>query len=302
MATSKLSTIYAVDINATLIDHVVSMRVDPAIAQEVRGADGLVQQSFVAIMSQSPVVETTSLALKKVLDAMGLMGTVLPGPVTFAFQAITQGGQRTAGSTHIDLTVNEGMLVLQSISASQGQIAQVVFQTVASYDGSNEPIVIAGSQALIGSPAVTEVFTVGPANINGVLLEGIQSIDVQFGIEIISMMSAGDIWPTFLATGQIKPIITIRTTDPDALLDIGLDGTAQGVTDSVVYFRKKAIDGTNVTDETAEHISMTIDQGQITVSSVQGDHPNPIETEIIITPTFDGTNASIVFATAVAIT
>ena len=98
-----------------------------------------------------------------------------------------------------------------------------------------------------------------------------------------------------------QPSITIRTAEALALNTFGLAGTAQGVTDSVVYFRKKDEGGTVVANATEEHISFTVDEGIITVDDVTGPHGDILGSQVVITPTYDGTNAIMAIDTTAAI-
>ena len=55
----------------------------------------------------------------------------------------------------------------RSVSASQGANATIDLEAFATYDGTNDPVLITGSQAYTAGTGVTEVFTLGPATING---------------------------------------------------------------------------------------------------------------------------------------
>ncbi len=123
-----------------------------------------------------------------------------------------------------------------------------------------------------------------------------------FGIDIIKHGSSGLVFPLFTGIQTRRPRFTIGTNDITALLDIGLEGTAQTATDSVVYLRKITENGARVADATAEHISFTIDDGMIWVTSMGGSNNSPQAGEIIIQPTFDGTNPIVVTSTTATIT
>ena len=82
---------------------------------------------------------------------------------------------------------------------------------------------------------------------------------------------------------------------------LGLSGAAQGATDSVVYLRKLAKNGTRTADATAEHISFTIDDGMMYCSDITNRHGQRIGTEIVIHPIYDGSIAILVIDPACAI-
>lgn len=302
MATSKLSTLYAVDIASTLLDEISNVNVDPAIQKQMAALGGAIEPRFVTIMGQSPVINFSSHALARCLAAVGVSGLALASPAELFWQAILIDGGREGTLKHFQMTVNAGLVVPRRISAQQGGLATITYDIICRYNGTNEPIVYTVDQTLAGSPTVDELFTIGKATINGVDLTGITGIDIDFGLQIVQQISDGDIWPTFVGIMERSaPVISIITTDVVSMNTFGLDGTAQGATDSLVYFRKKLADGGNVTDVTAEHIKFSIDAGIITVEQTGGGHPGPIECTVMITPVFDGTAAILAISTASAI-
>ena len=317
MAVTTAHTLYAVDVdpitaaNAVFIDQVSDFTVDPRIAETLQAADGAVDPTYVAVMSQDPRItfSTTAIAtfLAEVTNTAFMAGIKIDSDVTHDglecyFQKLAEGGTRSAGATHVKLTVNEGLLLPRAITASQGGIATLPLECVIGYDGTNEPIVITANQALAGTPVVGELFTVGPANINGVALDAIQSVTIDPGIAEIALASDGAIWPTYIAIQSRQPMITIQTLDVSILNTYGLDGTAVDASDVIVFLRKLLEGGTRTPDATAEHISFTIDEGIIRCGAITGAHGDVLGAQLEIRPTWDAVNAILVIDPAVAIT
>jgi hypothetical protein len=313
MSITKLYTLYAVSLDTAtlagsdvLLDQIQSFGVSTGINRVLQRGDGQVDPTYVAVMSQRPGIQFTTTALATALGAAGISGAEIdadetyPGLVSW-FQKMDEGGTRASGSSHLKMTAASGILVPRSIQASQDGPATANFEAILTYDGSNEPIVIADSQALAGSPAVGELFTVGPASINGSALEGVQEITIEPGIQLRVASGDGDVWPTYVAIMSRAPSIRIRTTDATALATFGLDGTEQGATDSVVYFRKMGEGGTRVADGTSEHISVTVDDGMVTVENQDVTQDGVAVADVVLTPTYDGSNAIIAISTAAAI-
>ena len=305
MSTTALHTLYAVDIdpiteaNAVFVDQVSDYNVDPAVQETLQSADGQVDPTFVATMFQSPRVTFTTSALATVLakcsNAFLISGMKIDSDGTHDgaelwFQKLAEGAIRASGSSHIKLTINEALLVARAINATQGGIATIGMELIIGYDGSNEPIVIADNQALVGSPTVSELFTLGPVKINGTALEGIQSVSIDPGITEIVQGDSGEVWPTFIAIMGRAPMITINTTKAISLSTFGLAGTPQSADDSVIYLRKLTEGQTRVADAVAEHISFTIDAAQIRCGAITGSHAGTIGTQVQIRPTWDGSN------------
>jgi hypothetical protein len=304
MSSTTLHTLWACDAGGTLIDEITNHRVATQIQRMMRTVGGEVEPKFVCIGEQRPSIFFTTLALARALAAVGADGLTLSAAANFWFQKmVVDSGTRAGALSHLKLTVNAGIIVPRTLRAAQGDYATLEYECACRYNGTNEPIVPLASQSLTGTPAVDEKFTVGPVNINGAALDGIKETTIDFGLQLLLEVSEGDIWPTFIAIMErATPLITIRTTDALAFNTLGLDGVAQGATDSEVYFRKKAADGGNELDATAEHIKVSIDAGMVTVDEVAGDYPGVLESVVHIVPVYDGTNALFAVSTASAIT
>ncbi|HUV11130.1 MAG TPA: hypothetical protein VMX12_09135 [Acidimicrobiia bacterium] len=312
MSVSSLHTLYAVLLNtetlggsSVLFDQIQSFSISTGLSRIMQRGDGDVDPTYVSIMSQRPMFGFTTTALATALGSCGIGGAEIdngtyPG-IECWFQAMSEGGVRATGSSHFKMTGAQGILVPRSIQAAQDGVATVAFEAILTYDGSHEPIVFATSQALSGSPSVGELFTVGPVSINGAALTAIQGITVDPGISLITAAGDGDVWPTYVAIQSRDPSIRVSTTDVTALSTYGLDGTAQGATDSVVFFRKLAEGGTRTAEATAEHISITVDDGMITVENASVSQDGVASGDLVITPSYDGSNAIIAISAAAAI-
>lgn len=305
LAQVNIATTAAVDL---LIDQISDQRISMGIRKLLVGADGNVDPTYTAIAEQNPTANFTTSALATVLATVGIDGLKIDSDVDddgleMWFQKLAEGATRASGSNHIKMTVNEGLLVPTRIVAPHNGVATLELLLIITYDGTNEPIVLAASQALEGSPSVGELFTAGTVNLNGNQIEGVQNIEIDFGIRPLTVSADGVVWPTYAAIQSREPAIRVRTIDATYLQSlIGLDGLAQSATDSVIYLRKLDEGGTRVTNATAEHISFTVDEGMFTVNEVGGAHPKAQMAEIEIQPTYDGTNAILVISTATAIT
>jgi len=311
MSVTTLHTLYAVNCDMVddvefLIDQISDWAVSTGIAQILAGSDGAVDPTYVAVGAQAPAMSWTTSAIATVLGNLGISGLAIAADVDELgleawFQKITEGGTRTAGSNHVLMTMKEGIIVPRVLNAPHGGVATLAMEAIATWDGTNDPIVIATSQALTGSPTVGELFTCGQVDINGTTLEAVQNITIDFGLQVFAQGSDGLVWPTFAGIMSRTPTITIRTLDAISLSTFGLSGAAQAATASLIYLRKIAEGGTRVADATAEHIKFTVEEGRIQVDAVQGSHGQPLGSDITITPTYDGSNAIMGIDTASAI-
>jgi len=309
-------TLYAVNYdpttvaNAMLIDGVSDFNLDPRFQEILSAADGSVDPTHVAMMYQDPrlTFSTTKLAtvLAKASNAMLINGLKIDADETyngceFWFQKLQEGGTRAGAGSNVKMTVKEGLLLPRRITAAQRGVATMEFEAICTYDGTNEPIVIATSQNLEGSPSVAELFTLGKVSINGSDLDNVQSINIETGLQEVVIAGDGAAWPTYVAIMSRNPLITITTFDVAVLSTYGLDGTAQSASDSVIYLRKLSEGGSRVADATAQHVSITVDEGMIRTRSIPAPHGSPAIATIELRPTYDGENDILVINPAVAI-
>jgi len=318
MAVSKVYTLYAVnydpttDANAMLIDQVTDFRVDPRIQEILLAADGQVDPTFVATMAQDPRITFSSSALATILakasnamliNALKIDSDAGDEGLECWFRKLSEGGTRVADATeeHLKMTINEGLLIPRAIRAAQGQLAVMDFEAICGYDGTNAPIVLDATAALSGTPAVGEAFTLGPVSVNGSALDNVQNVSIMPGIVETVLAGDGQVWPTYIAIMDRRPLITVTTTDVSVLSTYGISGTAQSGTDSIVYLRKLSEGGTRVADATAQHISITVDEGQIRTREIPASQGAPAMAQVEIRPTWDGANDILVISAATAI-
>jgi hypothetical protein len=307
--TMKVYGLYAVNIintgtpaNSLYVDHIIDWSFSPGVANTIIAADGMVDPTFIAVGSQAPSASFSTLALATVLASCGLDGLAIESSgADLYLQQYAEGATRTAGGTHMRLRVAEGLLVPRAISVSQGGNATLPLELIPTWDGTNNPVVITTNSALTGTPAVDEVFTLGPISINGAQVEGVLGMTIDPGIQLMAVGADGSIWPKFVAIASRAPSIRVQVADASVLSTFGLYGTAQSASDSKFYLRKRLEGGTVIDDATEENISFTIDEGMIQSGQITASHGGHAQAELVITPTYDGSNAIIAIDTACAI-
>lgn len=298
--------LYAVNIDASsdvLIDQVESFNLNPNAA-EVLGAVGYaVDPTWVSVNGQAPTVAFGTTMLATVLASCGIAGMKITPDAAgaeFYFQKMDELGTRLTGANHIKVTMAKGLLIPTTLAANQGGNAMLSLEAHAVYDESVDPLVIATGQTLPAAGSVSELFTVGPVSINGVALNDVVGVNIAFGINLLVDPTDGLVWPRWLNIASRQPVITIDCRDVAQLGTLGLLGAAQGVTDSVIYLRKRDEGAALVADDVAEHISFTIDEGRIEVVGIGG--AVPLGCQVRIRPTYDDSNPIMVISTATVIT
>ena len=286
-----LHTLYAVEIDSVTIDQIIAQSISPQLAAVVSAGDGQIFGSHVTAGRIEPSISFATTGLTAALGKITTSGfpLVAADAATFFFQKRVKGGALAVGATHIEAIVTEGIVVPRTLSADQ-ESAALSCDCIATYDGTNLPILVDAAHAVALVPTIAEKFVAGPCNINNVQLEGIVSIEVDFGISLTIPAHDGHVYPRYAAIASIRPLIKIRTIDAVSLSTFGVAGTAQGATASVVYFRACAQGGGRVANATAEHIKIanTASKGIISVESLSAEQDGDAVAEITITPASAG--------------
>ena len=300
MSVSRAFTLYAADVNGTMIDQVSSFGVDSGLEQFLLLADGGVDPTYSAVKGLVPKISFSTHAVAAALAVAGMNAASVTA-ASFFFQKLAEGGTRASGSSHLKLALTKGMIFPRSLSAGHAEPAELSYEVLCLTDGGGVPVTISKNQALTGSPVVDQLYVAGPVKINGTLLAGVQSIKIDFGIKEVVLGGDGEVYPSFAAIMTRAPKITIELLDLDILADLTIAGAAQGATDTVIYLRKVEAGGTRVADATAEHISFSIDAGHIGIGNSGAKPGGPATVSLEITPIFDGTNDILAINTAAAI-
>jgi hypothetical protein len=310
MSISRLHTHYQILIHpdgmsATLIDGVTDQNIDNQIKRINDRTSGDVYSRFQGIVESKPTLSFSTVNIAKALDAVGLTGLKIAsasnvGVVFYAF-AHDEGGTRKSGSAHRSYTVREGLMIPKKISCSHGQDAKIDYEIITTYDGSNDPIVIADTVSLTALDGDDERFTLHSLSIGGVTLSQLESVEINFNVKGEGKASDGDIYDTFSWIDEILPTITATGSDIEWMKSsnipiLGVDGAHA---DTVVKFRKRALGGTFVADLTAEHIAVTACGMAIIDKPFQGGEN--AQTSVNLEARHDGTNVPLIFDTTSAL-
>ena len=221
----------------------------------------------------------------------------------FYAQKYTKGSTPAAGSVHRKYTIAEGVLVPRTISCTHQGDAEIIYEAMATYDGSNAPIVEADSQSLPAAVADSERFTIGGVTIGSVSIDHIRQLDIDFGIMVLLVGADSDQYDTFAAVRGIAPSITLRGINIEWLKSTAIPWAGKTAThaNTTIYLRKRDLDGF-VADETEEHLKFTAD-GLCVVDTLMDDSgEQPGECSLTLPLRYDGTNSPLTVDTASAIT
>lgn len=302
MSLTTAYSVYAIDIDGTTIEGIKDNTASQGINTLSLATDGRPAPAHSSVMGQQASVNLTSNDIKAVIDAIGLYGKLFASSdsASFWLQQRQNGGARSAGATHKRATMNQGVAVITSIQASQGQDATISVTIYVDSDGTNAPYVITENISLSALTGGDVAWTVGKIVVNGITINGIQNVTINTGVQPMRLMGDGDVQNTFTSI-DIAPTVQANTNDMDSLTDF--DPTGEAIASStVIYLRKKAKGGANVADATAEHISITINDGMVYGGDFGASSGQAASNNLNIIATDDDVNDPLVFNTATAIT
>lgn len=273
------------------------------VANEV--TSGQVYPEFLSITAQKPVTSFTTLQIARALGVCGLTGLAITGTgLKYYLQKHEEGATRDSTSVHRKLTINKGIIVPRTLTCDHQGDAELSYDVVVTYDGSNDPVVINDSVAVPSGLADDERFTLGPATIGAISMPQIRQLQIDFGVNAVSEGADSDIWDRYVSIRDIKPMLTLRGIDPTwfAAASIPLIGKAATHANTSIYLRKREEGATLLADATAQHVKFTAD-GMATIETIaRVGGGEPSETVLTMPLDYDGTNDPLVIDTAIAVT
>ena len=279
MAVSTVDVLHGIVNSSTFISQISNLRVTPGMQVAVLNSAGYHFPLFVGNMGQAQGFGFDCTQLKTILDLTGItMADLSANNTDLLFKRTTHLGTRVADGTssHNRLRCADAGLICDSISAGHQSEAVASCRLVVPYDGSNEPIVPAGSQALSGTPTSATHYVAGPVTVNTVALPGIQDINIDFGISLMENGGEGELYNTHIAVMEARPVITVRCL-AFPWSTYGLNGTS--LTGLSLWLRKCSRTG-RVANGTEEHILFTATAGLISIDETAAGGNDPAITTV----------------------
>ena len=305
--------ISGVDVNiagdgaALAITQITESSVDPGVEVALLAGSGQPDATMAVVDEAAAGASFTTTMIASVLGIVGLNGLPISADadeegvqVEFAqIDPLTSGVE--SGSVHVRGTFANGLLYPTTISADQTPGATIELALVATWDGTDDPLVVTATGSAGTYAGVSEAYVTGPATVNGADVGGVLSMTIDFGITVEKHRVNGEKWAREAWITQRRPTITIQT--PNAAILNTLSATGAPIASStVVYLRQCAATAAGrVADATETHISFTVNEGHVHASPITGSHGAIVGAEIVITPTYDETNALFVVDTTAAI-
>lgn len=287
MALDNLFTDFALELDADVqsgtpvfINGIQDMAINSELQTFVEGGDGALFNSFGSLIAGAPTGRLSTVDLKAFLDACGTTGmaiaSVTQAGVRAIFQKYLRGGTREAAAStvHVTALFGDGIMVPRTLSMSHQDTSRLTAEIIGASVSANPPIVIGLNNALPAPavfPAITEEWTLGAVFLDTVRLEGVRSVTIDFGIDILTESGDSDLFPTFVSIRRIQPIITFAQANLNRLGTITANGQFLTSGKVRVHALKRVVGGTVASDVTAEHIRFTMGPSRVDWASIDGD-------------------------------
>ncbi len=263
-----------------------------------------------ALIAQKVLGSFETLALPTLIDAVGLkaLGIVTtsePG-VTFYLEKFDADGITTAGNTERSYKISAGVVVPRRISCDHQGNASISVDVVVAKKSANDAIVLSDVATL---PTIANDglrWTLGTTKIGNIVLADYTRLEIDFGNTVETRGAQSDVYDAYIEVRTHAPTITITGIDPTwfAAAGIPMDGLACTQANTIIYLRKRSVDGSGfVADATTEHIKFTAAGIATVQQAFSGQAQQFSETSLKITCVEDGSsNDPIVVDTSSAIT
>lgn len=263
---------------------------------------GLVYPDMAAIDAVKPVLSFTTFDLENAIEQLTLLGKCItndtgkPGLVAYGQKMSCAG--IVSGSVHRSMTIRQGLVVPRTLTIDHAGNAQLSFDAYASWDGTNDPVVLASNASLpTYTPTTWPTAAVGRWTMRnltfGTAMTGKRSISIDFGAVVTHEAADGDRYPTVTTLAGIAPVVTVRGVNPEWWsLFCDLDGTTAAHASTTIELLKRGVAIGN-----AAHIKLTC-AGIVSFDTLfDAGVDGPGETVMRIDCVGDGTNAPIVATT-----
>lgn len=302
MTVTAKHTIYAVQIEDTIpavIPGIIGGTVRLNSQVRAEATDGALYARHVAMHAQAPDADFQTVDLVTALGNIALAGLDLASLATglnlYAYKH-AKGAGRTAGANHREYQFKDGIVVPTRLTCEHQGDAVLTYQVFATYDGTNDPVVVTDSHAVPSAGAAAR-FSLGPISIGSVTIAQVRSVEIDFGNNVSVEGADSDVWPTHASIETTMPKITIRGINVEYLkaANIPIQGKAATHANSSLIFRKRSITaGGYVAAGTAEHLKITADGLAVVDQAFSGQQSGAAETDLMLTAIYDGTNAPLV--------
>jgi len=296
----SIADIHAVSIGTTDVTNVRSQGIDSNFIRATLGGSGQPERYGTAIIGKAPIARFATRAIKLTLDKTTTVGLKIDGTdtLTLWLKMYADGAMRKGATSHTKMVIDNGLIYPVTLRASNTDMAELdVACSVCERTGDgSHPVSNTASQSLdpaAGSEEADLHYILGDVTYNAVDDEGVQSVSIDFGVNVAPIGGNGLIYPKGLYVASVQPLIRIVTQDVDMVASIGeagLDLTSGAV------IKLRSVPQNAASSYTAG-LTFTVTDGVAYRDDYNGAHLQPGAVGVTIVPTKSGANQLIAVGT-----
>lgn len=251
---------------------------------------GAIDPAAVMLLGAEPIVSFKTSDIATVLTAVSPTAGLNCATANslIQFQKRLSGGAFAGTLSHVVITSKLGFLIPKKLTVSQDKPADLELEFHALFDGTTAgvpaqpvpPLTISVSQTLTSSPAFNGRFYQGPVYANAAQMLGIESFEVDFGIEVERGPTDGDLWSRVISIKSRKPVLTAKCKDAAAANTVSSFFNAALPGALAFYLRAGAAGAARVSDATAGHVKITAATGAWHTDDMDAQDDGDAETSI----------------------
>ena len=212
-----------------------------------------------------------------------------PGGTTWRFTQREECAAWATGSNHLTVTSERGFITMDSLSVddSSDEPAQLtLMHTALTNDDGDDPYVFTDSVDFSSAPAAafTSLYYLGGVYHNSTLLEGLISVDINFGISVVAKRQNPGVFPKVAYINDRNPEIRLKFEKLNEVSGLAPHGSAVN-TEFAVYFQRAVASDDRVAVGTASHLKLSFASGKIENENIGGDAANDADTSLLVRPT-----------------
>lgn len=229
---------------------------------------------FVGVETADPDVSFTTRQLKTVLDVCTskyLCRDLSPGTVDVWYRAGKPMDIREDPSSAVHLVgriANAAMLCWQSIRAQTGQTTEMSARLVTARRGVDDPLVWIGNQTLPALSGCNRIYGMGPARLNGVLLEGVTGWVLNSNPVYEPVRSDGAKTNTYQGIRDFHPVAVLASNNAKEIAAASFGGDSFATLELFLQH----MTSTNMFNvpNSGTHIKITLTGGLRTIDGING--------------------------------
>lgn len=250
---SALHTLAAVKIHpdglsSTVLGGITQQMVRAGSDVRQNPTSGSIYSTHQATYAVEPTAEFTTVNPATALAVCGMSGlaiasTTNPGLVFYGNKKV-KGGGRATSTNHLSYTLRNGILIPVSLSCGHREDLSLSLRAMATYDGTNNPLIPASGVALPAGGIDLQRFSLGKILLgtesgDQIELSAKTRVEITFDLQAEAKSADGDLYPTYATINDMpRPMLSITVLDVSLLGSITLAGKLLDASHSVIYFRK----------------------------------------------------------------